>query len=109
MFKIEKEPKFWAPVTVFTPIDDGHREDTLRVRFKVQPAETVESFNLTNGEEIREFLKVTVVGLDDILDEDDNAMPFSEELLETMLSNYAARMAMLNTYVASVTKARAGN
>ncbi|MBW4708621.1 hypothetical protein KX928_12585 [Roseobacter sp. YSTF-M11] len=110
MFKIEKEPKFWAEVKVLTPIDDGHREDSFRARFKVQPAETVEQFDLgMNGEDMAEFLRTTVVDLSDIQDDDGKALPFSPELLNTMIGNYGARLAMINTYAAAVAKARAGN
>lgn len=110
MFKIEKEPKFWATVTVFTPVDEGHREDTFRARFKVQPAETVEGFDLAlSGDDIAEFLRTTIVDLDDIQDDDGKTVAFSDELLNTMIGNYNARIAMRDTYIAAVTKARAGN
>lgn len=110
MFKIEKEPKFWATVKVLTPVDDGHREDTFRARFKVQPADMVEQYDLrVGGADVAEFLRETVVDLDQIMDEADATIPFSKELLETMLGNYGARLAMWNTYITTVTKARLGN
>ncbi|GIT85404.1 phage tail assembly chaperone [Roseobacter sp. OBYS 0001] len=110
MFKIEKNPKFWADVKVLVPIDDGHREDTFRARFKVQPAEMVEQYDiLHSGGDLTEFLRATVVDLDQIADEDDATIAFSPDLLETIISNYGARLAMWNTYISAVTKARLGN
>ncbi|WP_375227500.1 hypothetical protein [Roseobacter sp. S98] len=110
MFRIEKEPKFWHTVTVLTPIDDDtHREDTFRARFLVRPSEEIEAYDLRVAEDVRNLLLATVVDLDDITDDDDHPLPFSQELLRQMLGNYAARMAMLNTYIAAITKARVGN
>tara|TARA_R110002094_G_scaffold160396_6_gene145791 strand:- start:1378 stop:1710 length:333 start_codon:yes stop_codon:yes gene_type:complete len=110
MLKIEKEPKFWAEVLVQTPVDDGHREDSFRVRFKVQSAEMVEKYDTRFGSpDLKDFLKATVVDLTDIEDENANALPYNDELLDTLLGNYGARLAMWNTYITAVTKARSGN
>ena len=110
MFKIEKNPHFTHEVTVMTPVDGTHREDTFKARFKVQPSSFVEGFNLLGaGSGVRDFLAETVTHLADIVDDDGEPIPFSDQLLNDVLENYACRLALINTYMAGVAKAKAGN
>lgn len=110
MFKIEKNPHFTHEVTVMTPVDNGHREDTFKARFKVQSVAFVEGFNLIGaGPGVRDFLEQTITHLEDIVDEDREPIPFSPDLLASVLDNYACRLALVNTYVAGVAKAKSGN
>ena len=110
MFKIEKDPRFWAEVKVAVPTDDGHAEHTFRARYRVRPAEVVEQVDRFDaGMTVKDFLKETVVDLSDIQDGDGEPAAFSAELLDTVLGHYGARLALWNTYIAAVTKARVGN
>ncbi|MEM7751801.1 MAG: hypothetical protein AAF230_00210 [Pseudomonadota bacterium] len=110
MFKIEKEPKFWATVTVVTPTDDGGREDTFKARFKVRPATVVEAVDaLSGGSSLPVFLKDTIVDLAEITDEDGNDLAFEDGLVDQLLDHFGARTALWNTYIAEVTRARLGN
>lgn len=110
MFKIEKNPHFTHEVTVMTPVDDGHREDTFNARFKVQPSSFTETFDLrAAGSGVRDFLKQTVTHLEGIVDEDGEPIPYTSELLDTVLENYFCRLGLINTYVNGIAKAKTGN
>lgn len=115
MFKIEKNPHFTHEVVVMTPSDvtsDGksYREDTFKARFKVHPASYVQTFDLRGaGQGVVDFLKATVTHLEDIIDEDGEPIPYTPALLDTVLENFACRLALLNTYMAAVAKAKTGN
>jgi hypothetical protein len=58
---------------------------------------------------VRDFLEQTVTHLEDIADDDGEPIAFTPELLDTVLSNYACRLALINTYMAGVAKAKTGN
>jgi hypothetical protein len=73
------------------------------------PSEEVETFDLRTEDGAKGLLRATVLTVEDVVGEDDKPLPYTPELLEQLLSNYAARMAMVNTYFAAVTKARLGN
>jgi hypothetical protein len=110
MFKIEKTPKFTREVTVLTPIDDGHREDTFKARFIVHPSHVVEEFDLRGaGQGVRDFLDIAIDHLADIVGEDNEPIPYDDALKDAVLSNYAARLALVNTYMTAIAKAKAGN
>lgn len=110
MFKLEKDPKFWATVTMVTPSDEGGREETFKARFKMRPAHVVETVDtLSGGPELLEFLRETVVDLQDIADDDGKTLTFSDDLLEQVLDHFGARNALWNTYISEVTRARLGN
>ncbi|MEL7166970.1 MAG: hypothetical protein AAGL96_15985 [Pseudomonadota bacterium] len=110
MFKLEKEPKFWASVTVVTPSDNGGVEQAFKARFKVQPASEVEKVdNMFGGAPLVTFLKETVIDLAEVTDDAGETISFSEALLDQVLDHFGARQALWNTYIREVTSARVGN
>ena len=110
MFKLQKEPTFWADVTVVSPTDEGPVESTFKARFKVRPASVVETIDtFAPGGELLAFLRETVIDLDDIADDIGQVIKFSPELLDQVLDHFGARNALWNTYIAEVTRARVGN
>lgn len=106
--KIEKEPKFWAKITVMTPVDDGHREDDFRVRFAVQPASDVEEV-LAGTIKTDDFLRKAITDVAEVLDDEDNSIPFSATLRDQLIGSFHARHAMFNAYLNAISKVRAGN
>lgn len=110
MFKISKTHAFTHTVTVKTPIDnDAFRDDTFKVRFQMKSSADLEKFDFATDMGNKDFLRSTVLSIEDVIDEDDQPIPYSPELLEQMLGNYNARIAMVNTYFKAVTAARLGN
>ena len=107
MFKITAEPKFTHPVTVMVPVDDGHKEQTFKVTFKV---EDVEALDKLQGEEGQKgVLQRVVCGMADLVGDDDQPLPYSAELRDQLIGVPYVRIAMFLTYMGAVTKAKAGN
>jgi len=108
-FKIQKDPKFWTDVTVVTPTDDGPREDTFRARFRQQPADKVNAATDQGDASLRDFLEETVVDFQDVLDDEDQSVPFSAELLSNMLDNVGVLSGLWSAYINAIVAARTGN
>ena len=109
MFKLEKDPKFWASVTVVTPSDQGGVEQSFKARFKLRTASEVEAVDQLSGNGVLAFLKETVIDLQDITDDAGKEIAFSQKLLDQVLDHISARNALWNTYIREVTAARLGN
>lgn len=109
MFKIEREPQFTHDVTVMMPVDGGFAEQTFKCRYRLLPAEEVDGFNLNDPEDIVGFLEKVIVSFADIVDDDDKYLSYNDGLRDQVIGIYNARMALRDTYVRAVTKAKQGN
>jgi hypothetical protein len=107
MFKLSSDPKFTIPVEVFVPIDGGHRKDTFKATFRVGEADALNEFALLDGQ--REELRKIFVGFDEVLDEADNPIPYSDEMRDRMIATPYVRAALVQAYLGAIVKARAGN
>lgn len=106
MFKINDRPKFTRTITVMVPEGDGHREDTFTATFQKTDYEESE---LLTKDGMRAFLKRAIVDLGDITDDNDKPMKFSEELVDLVVADDAARLSAMRTYSEAVTQLKAGN
>lgn len=109
MLKIEKSPEFTHNVTVMMPVDGGFEEQTFKCRYRLLPADEVEAFNLNAPEDIVAFLKKAIVSFFDVVGENEKELPYNDKLRDQVLGNIPARMALRDTYVTAVTKAKMGN
>lgn len=109
MFKITERPIFTHDVTVLVPTDGGHREDTFRARFQAIPSDEAETYELSNTEELKAFLREVVIGFEDVVGDDNKPLPSDDDLKERMLRLSYVRLALLRTYMTAITKARLGN
>lgn len=107
MFKLSKDPRFTIPVTVMVPIDGGHRTDTFKATFRVGESNSLGRFAELEGQD--EELRKVFVGCDEIVDEADNAIPFSNELRDQMIATPYVRAGLVNAYLGAIVKARVGN
>lgn len=108
MFTLALRAEFTHPVTVMTPVDGGHREDTFRARFAVVSAEEQADL-LAANDDGETFLRKIVVGLEDIVDAEGKPVPFSPELLTAMLGLRWVRLGLIAAYSRAVTKIKTGN
>ena len=102
MFKLQKAPTFTTTATLNVPTDEGQVEQTIGVRFKVMPKEAGEL-------ETDEFLRRAILRVDDVVDEDNEPLPFGPELLEQLLATPFAVIGLIKAYWQALSGARSGN
>lgn len=107
MFKVSSEPKFTHDVTAVVPVDGGHENMTFKVTFRVVPIEQLGSAD--SNETQAESLKKIVVHMDDMVDENDQPLPYSDALRDKLIEMPFFRYAVMQAYLAAVTKTKAGN
>ncbi len=109
MFNVAAEQTFKRTVPVQTPVDGGHRDDSVIAFYRVIPTDKVKQFDLNTEEGLRDFLKAAVVKLDDLVGADKQPVPFSDDLFEQLLGLPYLRLALMRTYFDAVAKVKAGN
>ena len=112
MFKMVENPEFTHDVPVMVPIDNGHREEKFRARFRAIPealANELLDDEVVKADAGKAFLRQIVVEIMDVVDEADAKVPFSPDMLEAMIAIPYVRAALSGAYFRSFTKARAGN
>ena len=109
MFKIAANPEFSHTVPILVPTDGGHREESLRARFRVIGSEALDSFQLTSTGEVLTFLREVLVSLDDLADAAGNPVPYNDEVRDQVLQLPYVRLALVRSYMSAITKAKAGN
>jgi len=107
MFKVSSEPEFTRRVTVFVPSDGGHIPQTFSVTFRVLDDEQLGG---TDGVEAqKDSLRKVIVKMDELIDDNDEAIPYSDGIRDQLLGLSYVRLALLKTYVSAVTKMKSGN
>lgn len=106
MFKVSSEPRFTHTVTACVPVDGGHENMTFKCTFRVVP---LEQLGGEDNETQAESLKKIVTHMDDLLDDADQPLPYSDAIRDKLIEVPYVRYAMMQTYLAAVTKTKAGN
>ena len=110
MFKLTKNPQFTHPVPVMVPADGGgHDEQTLKVRFRVRAVDDLNQHDRMTPEGTEAFLRAIVVRFEDVVGEDGEPIPSSDDLTEQLLALPFVRMAVVQGYFNAVQKAKTGN
>lgn len=107
MFKITKNPEFTHEVPVLIPCDGGHVEQMLKVRFRAIDVDEGNSLLTDSGQEA--YLRAICVRFEDVVDEDGNTIPPSDELTNMLLKKAFVRVALFRSYSLAMAKAKAGN
>ncbi len=107
MFKVVSEPTFTATVTVCVPVDGGHSDQPFKAKFKVVDVDTLGDANGLEGQQ--KLLRRVVVGLEDVVGDDGQQLPFNDELRDELIAVPYVRAALLHTYLAAIGKTKAGN
>lgn len=100
-YRLLKERTFATTATLMVPGDDGPQRETMTVRFKLIP----------DYEQLgtMDFLRLAVLNLGDIVDDDGEPVPFTPELLEAVLGEPWARVGLVRAYWETVTGAAVKN
>jgi hypothetical protein len=109
MFKVSREPTFTHVVSVQVPIDGGHREESFKATYRVLDTKTTNDFDLETEHGSRRFLEAAIVKLDDLIDETDRPLSYSNEVRDQLLGQPHVRAALARAYFAAIGKAKAGN
>jgi hypothetical protein len=107
MFKVISEPTFTIPVTVCVPVDGGHKDQDLKVKFRVVDVDELGEAGGLEGQQ--KLLKRVVCGFEEVVDDNDQPLSYSDELRDQLIAVPYVRAAMLQTYLAAIAKTRVGN
>lgn len=107
--KIASKPTFTRSVTARVPSDGGHDDHTFEATFVLLDTDDLDGMETSTLEGMTSFLQTVVVGLGDILDDDDRPMPWSHSLRDQVIAFVPARTALFETYLTAVGEARVGN
>lgn len=107
MFKVISEPTFTIPVTVCVPVDGGHKDQDLKVKFRVVDVDELGEAAGLEGQQ--KLLKRVVCGFEEVVGDNDQELPYSDELRDQLIAVPYVRAAMLQTYLAAIGKTRVGN
>lgn len=102
MFKLVQSPEFSHDVPVMVPVDGGHEEQSLRIRFRV--ADGIESSG-----SVDDLLDRIVVRAENLVDDAGKPIEWSDEIRQRLLKMPFVRVAIMDAYRTAVTKVRAGN
>lgn len=108
MFIVSSNRTFTHPVKVMVPVDGGHKEQSFKTTFRVIDADADER-DLTSAAGSTSFLKEVVIGMDELVDDQEQAVPYSDELRDRMLKLPFVRVALARAYMTAVSKAPTGN
>lgn len=109
MFKIVQNRTFTHDVTVLIPIDGGHAEEKLKTTFNYLDADKLLTLDAGTSEGADAFFAAIVSSFHDCVDQNGNAVPYSEELRKTLLGMHNVRRALFLHYDAAVRKTKEGN
>lgn len=107
--KVVTERQFKHRVRVFTPVDGGHTEESIKVTYRVIDTEAVEGFDLARAEDTTEFLRTVIVHIDDVQDENGAPISYSDDVRDTLLKIPYVRSALGRGYFEGIGKGRKGN
>jgi hypothetical protein len=97
-FKVNRKPRFTREVK-FTALDG--LEENFSVTFEVQPASAMNEALLTDEGQVR-FLKTAIVGLEGIVDDAGNALPFGPELVALVADRLDVRSPIFTAYTEAI-------
>lgn len=107
MFKVTEERTFTHDVKVKVPTDGGHVEQTFKTTFRVVDIDELEDTATLEGQ--TKTLQRVVKGMDDLVDESEKKLDYSDELRDKLIRVPFVRQALLRTYLKAIAGASSGN
>lgn len=109
MFVVTNDPKFTHVVDAMAPTDGGFQKQSFKVTFRLVEGEEFEKFDLNTREGSTEFLRRIIAGMDELVDANDQAIPYSDAIRDQVIRLPWARRAIVRTYFSAVNKEAEGN
>lgn len=106
MFKVIHSPQFTHVVPIQVPVDGGHAEETMRVRYTVVEAEAAE---LRTPEQIEAFLRGAVVHISDLVGPDGETVEWNDQVRDSLFALPYVRIGLVSGYFRAILKAKPGN
>lgn len=107
MFKVTNDPRFTHEVPIRVPVDGGYVDQSLQVTFRVLPIDQLSSDGSTEGQ--KEDLRRLIAKLDDLVDDNDKPVTYSDAIRDQLIELPYVRVAMIRAYTQAVTKTKEGN
>ncbi|MVO16854.1 hypothetical protein [Parasedimentitalea huanghaiensis] len=109
MFNVVTIPKFTRTVKVQVPDGDSHVEQSFKANFQVLSDDKSEGLNWSDIDGIKAFLREAMISADELVDEKNEPVAFSDEIREGLLSLPYVRVALLKTYTLAQVQESVGN
>lgn len=109
MFSITDTLEFTHTVPVMVPVDGGHTEQSLKVRFRIHPDADASTLDVGSDDGLKDFLLKVVVSFDDVVDQNKKPLPYNDALRDRLLAMPFVKIPVWKAYIAAVTKAKVGN
>ncbi len=106
MFKMIDEPEFETEAKGTEP---GGEAFSFKARFKALSESVQQLFDLSTAAGTVDFLRTTFVGLSDVLDANDQPVPFTTDVRDWMIDRPHTRAALVKAYFGSVYGEQLGN
>lgn len=106
-FKITQRPTFKALVEVYTPNDKcGHDLSKFTAVFKRIDTDELDKLRKLPAKDV---MRAVLVGWEDFNDQDNNPVPYNEEMLEVLIKVPEALVGLGVAFWNNIIKAREGN
>lgn len=104
--KILPRPTFRHKITARVPIDGGYRDETFTVKYQLASRPDAD---LSTDPMRDDFLSDVVMECEDLVDENGQPLPWSDDVRAAVFGLPWARLAILSGYFTAVTGARVKN
>jgi hypothetical protein len=102
VFHLTKDHTFTRDVRVLVPAERGQISETLLVTFRTLNVDEIARFDLDTGEGTTKFLRTIVVHANDITDENDQTIPYSDALRDRLIVTPFVRSALMRCYLDAI-------
>lgn len=109
MFKIAATRTFTHLVTVMTPTDGGHLEETFKCTFNYLDTDQIAAFDLNTRDGTTDFLKAVVCKFDDLVDNSEQPVIYNDALRDSIIKLGPVRAALITAFFGAISKAKSGN
>jgi len=108
-FIVKRNPVFTHTVKVQVPVDGGYETQTLKATYNVVPTDEVKNYDLSKGGGSTDFLLRIVASMSDLVGDDNEPVPYNDEIRDLLLSQAYVRAALTRGYFEAVAGAQLGN
>ncbi|MEO7468073.1 MAG: hypothetical protein ABIV36_13755 [Sphingobium limneticum] len=102
MFRYDPDPTFSRNIEIKVPSNDGFSEQSCTATFRILPVSESGTYDLSDGGASTEFLQRVVIDLGDLVDENDQPMPYTTELRDKLLAFAFFRTALARAYFSAI-------